>query len=571
MSRWEDTPPEDPTVSAGRAALERSGDPRFAPQPAASEDNGSWWKSATRVATAVPQGISSGLYDAVMLLPDMSGRIARTLGLVSPDTPLPSEMIREAGRNFRDKVGFDYNPNIVPETKGERIAMDVGNAIGQVAATAVPGGIVASAARAPVAGLRTAIPTFGQTVGRQLAAQPGLQLAGTAAGNVATDLTGNPYIGLGTSLAVPTAVQGAMRIPFAAPARTGAEVERRALLKDAKGEGVLPSFGTVLNNYPAKIAESVLGKLPFVGGTQARLQADNKTAFDRAAFNKVPEVAGEGIDAATIGNRDMVRGRIDRTFDDLLNSTTINVDPQVGADMVKARADFSKRLADQMPGSILSKLDELQSAATTPDKPGATSVTLDGNTYKDVRSKLIAQLATTRGTDKAAIGAMIDALDGAVERSLPRDLVPDWQNARTSARRFRMIDDATDAQHNAQTDVGHIPPSALAARAGNDKEMQRLAQIGTSFVGDKRPDRGTALGHGIMTGLGLLPGAGAGALGMPMTAAALTGGGYLTNLALNNPYMRAAMINRLQRSREGVLNRGLMATLAAQQAENDAR
>jgi hypothetical protein len=583
MSNWWEkapivTEPDPLSAAAGRAAAERSGDPRFAPPPAAGPDNDSWWKMAPvardedpmRIATSVPQGVNAGLYKGVMALPDMSAMVMRSLGLTGADAPLPSQRIHDFGNTARDQAGITYNPNIIPETTGERIGFQVGDAVGQVASTAVPGSIVAKTAAPAVAGMRVAAPTYGQTVAQTLATQPGMQLASNVAGNLTTEFTGSPYLGLGASFALPAVAHAAHRIPFSAPATTGSEAERRALLADAKKEGILPSFGNIQDSWGAKIFESVVGKLPFMGGVQTKINEGNKAAFNAAALNKITQASGQGLDAATTGTIDSIKAKIGGHFDNLQNQTTVRIDPQFGSDIAKAKLDISKQLRDQIPENILNKLDELQTAATAHNQPGVTATLLDGETYKNIRSKLSAQLANTKGTDTQAVVAMIDALDGAVERSLPRDMVKDWQNARLGWRRITTIEDAVKGRHSGETGVGNIPPGSLEARAGSDKEMRRLATVGVKFVGDKMPDSGTASRMLIQNGLGLGAGAGAG-YQFPLTTAVMGAIGYGGNLMMNNPYTRAFLVNRLQNSREGVLNKGLVATLAAQQAADQNR
>jgi hypothetical protein len=578
---WGQNDPEfDPlSAAAGRAAAERSGDPRFAPvvRPSAETwglmDPSGRAEDPMRIATSVPQGVNAGLYKGVMALPDMSAMVMRSLGLTGADAPLPSQRIHDFGNTARDQAGITYNPNIIPETTGERIGFQVGDAVGQVASTAIPGSIVAKTAAPAVAGMRVAAPTAGQTVAQTLASQPGMQLASNVAGNLTTEFTGNPWLGLGASFALPVAAHAVQRIPFSAPATTGAEAERRGLLADAKKEGILPSFGSIQDSKFSKMFESVMDKLPFVGGRTAAINEQNKTAFNKAALNKIPEVRGEGLDAATTGNVDSVKARLGQRFENLQGQTTVRIDPQFGADIATAKLDFSKQLRDQMPASVTSKLDELETAARAHNQPGVTGVTLDGETYKNIRSKLSAQLATAQGTDKQAIGAMINALDGAVERSLPKEMVKDWQDARLGWRRISAIEDSVKARHSGETGVGNIPPGSLEARAGGDKEMRRLATVGVKYVGDKTPDSGTAsrtLLQNLMLGAGAGAG-GAGAFNFPLTALATTAGAYGINAALNNPYMRRMLINRLQNSREGVLNKGLVATLAAQQAADQNR
>jgi hypothetical protein len=538
-----------------------------------SAENDSWWKMAPEAAPdplkmapnakamiergrlkgpveigQLPQGINEALYQTVSMPGDALAWTLKQVGLRDGNAPPLSETLRGS----LAPPDATYTPNKVPETIEGRAFNDVGQAIGAVASTAVP-------AAAAIGMTANAAPSLGRGIAQTLAAQPGMQVAANSAGNLTTDFTGNPLLGLGASLFVPFAANSLMRVPYSAPAKTGAEAERRALLGAAKNEGILPSFGTIMDSHPAKMLESVISKLPFMGGTQARINEGNKTALDKAFINKIPQVRGEGIDAYTVGNRDMIGGRIGKTFNALENNTTVNIDPQVGSDISKAMADFSKNLRSNMSPRVTAQLDELAGAAAAKHAPQ-----IDGTTYKNIRSDLSAMLTSSTGTDRQAVGAMINALDGAVERSIPKDMVKDWQDARLSWRRHTMLKDATDARHNAQTDVGHIPPGAVAARAGNDKEMERLAQIGTSFVGDKMPDSGTSLRLLFQNGLGLGAGAGA-ATQFPLTTAALAGGGYATNLLLNNPYTRKALIDRLNNSREGVLNKGLVATLAAQQ------
>jgi hypothetical protein len=565
--------PTDLSAAGGRVAMERSGDPRFAPPPPQPPPQAAppvdRPEDPMRIATSVPQGVNAGLYKGVMGIPDLLASIPRVLGLVSKDAPLPSQRVQRAGQEARDRAGITYTPNIVPETTGERIGFQVGDAVGQVASTAVPGSIVAKTAAPAVAGMKVAAPTYGQTVAQTLATQPGLQVAGTTAGNLTTEFTGNPWLGLGASFAVPTLAHGAQRIPFSAPAKTGAEVERRALLADASKEGILPSFGSIQDSWFSKMLESVVGKLPFVGGTQTKINEGNKAAFNRAALDKISAVKGQGLDAATTGTIDSVKAKIGQQFDNLQNNTTVRIDPQFGADISKAKLDFSKQLRDQMPASVLNKLDELESAARAHNQPGVTAVTLDGETYKNIRSKLSAQLSTAQGTDKTVIGQMIDALDGAVERSLPKDMVKDWQDARLGWRRITTIEDSVKGRHSGETAVGNIPPGSLEARAGSDAELRRLGTIGVKLVGDKMPESGTSWKTLIQGGMGLGAGAGV-ATQFPLTALAAGAGGIGLNQLLNHPYARRLLIDRLQPSRvsEGVMSPELMAIIAAQRAEN---
>lgn len=538
-----------------------------------------------RADVLAAQNVNSGLYTGVMGIPDLIGMGVKAIGLSPKDTPLPSQYIQQWGQKARDALGITYNPNLTPETTQERAIADVGNAAGQAASMIIPGAVLAKTGAAPATvGLNVAAPTlantgkvvapavlpsYGQTVGQAMASNPYMQFIAGSAGNLTTDFTGNPYLGMLASFGVPLSVAGAQRAVSAAPApKMSAEAERRAILKTAQEEGIPVSFGNMIGSKGAQFFESVLSKLPFVGGRQAQLVEDAKTAFDRAAINKIPEVAGEGIPAYTPGNRDMVGKRIGAKFDALENGATINIDSQVGADLAKARADFSKNLEANMSPRVLAQLNELSLASAAGfagQKPQ-----ISGEVYKNIRSDLSKMLTSVTGTDHDAVVGMINALDGAVERSLPKDMVKDWQDVRQSWQRHMMLKGATDARHNASTDVGHIPPGSLAARVGNDKQMERLAQVGTSFVGDKTPDSGTAMRQLVLSGL-IGGGAHFGAGFNPYLAAATAGGGYAVDAALNNPVARAMLMYRYNHPTESVVKKGLVATLAAQQAANNGR
>lgn len=447
-----------------------------------------------------------------------------------------------------------------PETQGERIAGGLGDAVGNVASMVMPASIIGNTAKAG---------TVTKGVADAIAAKPALQAAFLGAGNTVGEVTGDPLLGTATTFALPFLMHGAQRAVSAAPAMTGAEAERRKLIIGAAKEGIPLSAGKITDSTGMQMVESVLGKLPFVGNRQAALDQAGRTAFNKAAINKIPAVAGEGIDAATPGAIDTIKARVGQIFNRLQASTTVKIDPQFGDDIARAQADFSQQLRSQMPASIATKLDELASAARTATEPGVTGVSIDGTTYKNIRSKLSAMLSGASGTDKQAVGAMIDALDGAVQRSLPKDMVKDWQNARTSWRRVSMIDDAISARHNGQTAVGNIPPGSLEARAGSDSDMARLGQIGTKYVGDKMPDSGTAMRQMILNGLGLTAGGGAVATGLasPPLAAALTGGGLTLDLILNNPATRKLLTSRLANPSQSIIDKGLVGTLAIEDAK----
>lgn len=512
--------------------------------------------SSPRVMTAIPQGANSYLADLVNAPLDYSGRIAQWMGLVPKGTPLPSEQIQDLGRSARARMGIDYTPNITPETKEEQTAYDIGRTGAAVATTVLPA--------AGVASMMGPAPSVAKGVAQTLTTAPGVQLSSGVVGDVVRNETGNPWLGMLASFGVPLGANVINRIGHAAPPANDAEAARRDLLAAAKKAGILPTAGTITNNYPLRMGESVLSKaLPF-GDTVGTINKNNQTALTKAFLDKIPQVRGENINAMPKATAERIGERIGRQFQNLADDTFVRWDSKVARDLAKAEEGLNQQLRSQIPDAIQKKLTELRSPPPNLPMEKGAELGMTGEMYKNIRSKLSAMLPGLPGNDKQTVGAMIDALDGAVQRSLPKDMVQDWQNARTGWRRFSMLRGAIESRHGHDTNIGIIPPGGVAARAGSDKEMSRLAEIGTSFVGDKMPDSGTGLRNFIMQ-LPALAGAGAGgAINLPATAGVM-GSGYLANVAINNPYMRRFLIDRLANPTETAVPLGTMGAMAGQQ------
>lgn len=502
-----------------------------------------WMARQAGVPVTDPIGGSASISKGLDYLAGVPGQ----LGLTTPGAP----------------VRFD------PENRAERIAGQVGDALGTTASTLIPGMGIA----------RAAAPGLTQNIAKAVTAQPGMQVAANIAGNVAggevENMTGDPLLGTGAglaaSLAVPSAAHIGRRVVSAAPPVSSADAERRDLLKAAQQEGIPVSFGNITGSKGAQFAESVLSKLPFVGNRQTALHEAGRTAFDKAALNKVPELRGEGIDAATPGVMEDAFQRVSNKFKSLTANSTANLDSQFAAKLQAAEADMSQQLLTQIPKGIWDKLQELKGAAATLNQPGVTGVSIDGATYQNIRSKLSAQSVTAKGNDRHALGQIISALDDVMERSIPRDMAKDWKEARRSYRVLSMIDDAVSARHSGESAVGHISPASLHARTGGDKEMDKLSRAGMTFIGDKAPDSGTAMRQLALNAGGL----GAGGIGAaafdPLTAAIATGSGFGLDVLLNNPITRAALIGRLNNPSDPVLTKGLVATLTGQRALQEGR
>jgi hypothetical protein len=239
--------------------------------------------------------------------------------------------------------------------------------------------------------------------------------------------------------------------------------------------------------------------------------------------------------------------RLGARFENLTKNNTLTVDPQFGADIAKAKAGFSQQLESQMPGDIRAQLDEMATAAPTHNQPGVAGVTVDGRTYQNIRSKLSKMLDGASGTDKQAIGGMIDALDGMAERSLPKDVAGDFKEVRRQYRNLMAIKNAVGSAHNPETAKGNIPTARFAAETEGNPDLQRLGQYGAMLVGDKVPNSGTASRHAATGVFGSIAAAhhfGALTPSQAITGAAGASLPYVFDAAMNNPVTRQLLLAR---------------------------
>lgn len=508
--------------------------------------------------------------------------IGKKAGVVPEDAPSP-----EAGPTVFDKE---------PQGPAEKTAAYIGGAAGDVASTALPFGFglkVASKA-APLAvrgGVTVAdsAPTVGRGIAESLAAKPGVQTALSAAGNVAApEIQGSdlpeftkPYAQMAVPFALGGLAHAGQRAVSAAPAATTQEAERRALLDYGQSIGGKNTAGKIMDSKRMQTLESVNSQLPlpYVGGSVARTEAANRNAFQTEALRKAGDTSG--ATAAPPSVTQEVRAKVGDKFGFLTRDLDMKVGPEFGEDLAKARGDISKQLESQMPPSVISKLDELEGAArahgtVAVDSKGNAStppeVSISGETYQNIRSKLSGMLNGAHGTDKQAIGKMIDALDNVAERNMPKENFQDLKDARQQWRNLLALEKAVGSANNPETAAGNIPTAAYMRASRGNPDIEKLGRYGATFVGDKIPNSHTAprtsFGHlgGGLGGLAL-----AGWQGMEhapiatMSAAAASTAPFVFQAAMNNPATRAAMLARLRNPSNSLIGGPAFGALAGQQ------
>ena len=402
--------------------------------------------------------------------------------------------------------------------------------------------------------------TGAQFVGAGAEAVPGALIGpGNMAANAALYGMGGGMAGEGASRLAAGAgfgegVQGAARMaggvlaPMAAtraitPFRMAPE--QQAVNQTLASEGVPQTAGQKVDSRFLRAAESQLG-----GSATQRLNDAQKEQFTRAALNRVginaeratPEVLRDGLD--DIGQR----------FNDLASRTSVPIDQKIQTDLLDALQNYKLTASRSNQAPIVEK--------NVKDILGAPNGVLSGPQYQNIRSNIGKVAKSADGTTGGALRDIQNALDDAVGRNMPPEVLPAWQQVRQEYRDFLTIEKAA-TRAGADSASGLISPGALrsaakstegtrasAAGRGNFDDLSRAGVQGMQSF----PDSGTAsrsffqnLGGGLsamggaggyMMGdvAGAIPGAIAGAAAPRVVGAGLMSRpvqSYLGNQAVN--------------------------------------
>ena len=302
---------------------------------------------------------------------------------------------------------------------------------------------------------------------------------------------------------------------------------------------------------PLQTINAVLDNLPFTAGRQ-----DADKAVQRAAFNRaVLSTAGENADVATPDVLNAARNRIGTQFNDL--SARNNV--ALGNDFLTALSTVEQGTnAFTKPGvrDAVDKALEL-----------ASSGSISGRTYQNVRSTLGKQAKDAMNSGNSEVGQALKTIQSALDDAATNSIAPAdkaaWNEARKQWGALKAIEKAA-APTSADAVAGNVSPAKLsqAVMQGNknsllygsgDQTLPDLARIGQAFIKDQVPNSGTAqrmFYQGLMTGA-------PGALGM-LTANPLAAAGGLAAGSVT-----PAMVQTLMRSEAGkkYLTQGLLPSL----------
>lgn len=364
-----------------------------------------------------------------------------------------------------------------------------------------------------------------------------------AAGQLGTDVTGDPLVGMAAAAAPGLAT----KIPSMLGNRfLGAvEPETAALARMARDQyGIPVNAGQISESPGLRFTASASSRLPFSGAEGA--VADQQTAFNRA----ISHTLGEDAPKITPNVMQSARTRLGNEFDTVAQGTTIHADPQFATDLHQTLTDAAGVLG---PGQIGPLKSQVFRILDTVD-PGTRTIT--GESYQALTRKgtPLDRLQSSADPNVAHYAGQIrNALDDAMQRSAPPDLAERLQTARSQYKAMKTVEDLVE-----KSPTGDMSPALLMGAVrksyGNmaytgASDLGNLARIGQRFLKEP-PSSGTAERTSALNTfgkLGLLGGAAFGLHQMPEGAWAIPSSliaGRAVGGALRSNWMTNALINR---------------------------
>lgn len=374
-----------------------------------------------------------------------------------------------------------------------------------------------------------------------------------AFGEGVTEATGDPLIGMASTAALPAAVRAG-----------GATVNRLVgtvdphtaqLAQTARnGFGIPVGTGEISSNPTVRFLNSVVNKLPGSGGVAHR--EEMQTNFNRSLSNTI----GEDAPRLTTQVMAQARDNIGDVFEGAAQRTPIiHADPRMATEL---RQTIHNAQATMTAGEVEPLIRQVQNIASLVD-PHTHTIT--GEIYQNLTRRgapLDRAMQSPNPNIRASARDIREALDGAMERSAPADVINDLRQARAQWRNLRTLDPLV-----AKSPTGDISPALLQQRVntsfkgthgaayGGGGDLKTLADIGQRFMKEP-PSSGTAERGMLMH---LLGGAGAGAMGiatgeLPLKAAALAAAGTAGSALLGRGVGAGLRSNALT---DSLINRSL--------------
>lgn len=418
-----------------------------------------------------------------------------------------------------------------------------------------------------VGGTVAAAPFVPEAVTARAATLPGniakQAAVGAAAGGVSgfgegegENRLGNAAVGAATGGAFGAVADPVVRA-IAGPVRRVLKPTEQGLAAAAEREGITLTPAQVTGSPTLRLAEETMSRMPLANGPMQNAYRAQRQQFNRAVLQR----AGISEDNASSAVLEQTFKDAGQKFDDLASRTTLNVDPQFGADVRQVVQDYGRRLPTDVAPVFKSYIDDLEPLlqAAAPGQPGSTlpaarstaSPQISGDTYLRIRSDLTRRIRGSQNNPylQDALGGLVDALDGAMERSSSPELRQAWQQQRQQYAALMTVDKAMQGGTQESRSAGDIPYGALeravmqSDRGGFSRgrgQLNELSRIG-GFLATRVPNSGTPernLMTNIMTGGAFGAGVGGGYAAGPAGVAAGVALPYGISRFYNSPIGR---------------------------------
>lgn len=358
-------------------------------------------------------------------------------------------------------------------------------------------------------------------------------LASEAAGQATEGTAAEPWARIAAGIAGTAAPASLLRTVTPNPIPP----ERARQLAVLENEGVdALTAGQRTGKRPLQWAESVTQDTPFAGTRAADLQTRAAEQFTRAALQR----AGIQADRATPDVMDAGFIRLGQQFDTLAQNAVVPPSQRLIGELRRSVSEYNDVVAPTLRAPIVNNIvDDINNAFRT-GQP------IHGEAYSALRSALDKRARATRQSDpplSEALFGIRNALDDAVERALPLNLMGQYRQVRREYRNLMTLEKAASGAGPAAVD-GLISPALLrsAAKTKDQRgyvrgrgDLDELARAGVSVM-TPLPQSGTApraYAQGIMQ---VLSGAGGyGMAGPAGAAAAIAAPGMMARGLMSRP------------------------------------
>ena len=285
-----------------------------------------------------------------------------------------------------------------------------------------------------------------------------------------------------TAASVGGALAGAMAGPriLNAPGRVLSPIAQRpeiaSAVKTMEQEGVPLTAGQRTGNKAIQWMEAAAADMPFAAKSAADLHAEQASALNKAFAKRMGHSISEPTGQMTEDEWKAAKDALGQRYDQLNSRTRMKFDPQLGADVTRAKGDYEAMTSETARAPIVGKW-----ASDISEIPNSHGGALPGDVYQSWRSDLAeaARRAGPGSKEEFALNDMKRALDDAINRSTSPHLAPIRAELNRDYANFKALEkSAGSAGENAARDF--ISPALVRREAAKRKSayLQGKSDLG---------------------------------------------------------------------------------------------